>query len=374
MMSISDSTTNILESTVTQLQGNSVSVGCSPELRARYYNLLDERSVHWKEVIEFSEVLGQGGQGVVFLSERRGTDCFKLPIAVKMFSPERYPNDIIFEEEMNYMALMAQKVAEIQHDHLLTVHNWRSIDGIRLMDMELVDGVDLSRLLRQEMFDTLQTRVSASRWRYLNEVVVTVGQEHPRLKPGIAVPIIRDCLGGLGALHRSGIVHGDIKPSNIMLKRTGNAKVVDIGSAFLLNSRPATHSYTMAYAAPEILQGKGASPQSDIASLGYVLIEILSGRKLFGANSELNSLDGRLMLASRLHKILPPDVASSELLLNFCKGLIAPDPGKRFENAEAAELFKNGAADFHKQLIKGDLSCEYEPEIRNLLKELSGYR
>jgi serine/threonine-protein kinase len=240
--------------------------------------------------------------------------------------------------------------------------------------MELVDGIDLSRLLRQEMFDMLQSRVSDARWKYLNEVVVTVGMEYPRLKPGIAVPIIRDCLGGLGALHRSGIVHGDIKPSNIMLKRIGNAKVVDIGSAFLLNSRPLTRPFTAAYAAPEILEGKEATPRSDIASLGYVLIEMLSGRKLFSMNSELNGLDGRLMLASQLHKVLPPDVASSELLLNFCKSLIAPDPDKRFENGEAADLFKNGAADFHKQLIKGDLSCEYEPEIRTWLNEISDYR
>ena len=54
----------------------------------------------------------------------------------------------------------------------------------------------------------------------------------PRVKPGIAIAIVRDCLAALAALHREGIVHGDLKPSNIMLKRTGNAKIVDIGSAF----------------------------------------------------------------------------------------------------------------------------------------------
>lgn len=372
-MPVSDATTDIHESTITQVPGGA-SCGCSPELRARYYSLLDEKIVHWNEVLEFGEVLGQGGQGVVFASERRGTDGFKLPIAVKLFSPERHPNDIIFEEEMNYMALVTQKVAEIQHDHLLSVHNWRSIDRIRIMDMELVDGIDLSRLLRQEMFNTLQKKVTESRWKYLNEVVVTVGQEHPRLKPGIAVPIIRDCLSGLGALHRAGIVHGDIKPSNIMLKRTGSAKVIDIGSAFLIDKRTVVRPCTKVYAAPEVLQGKEATPRSDIASLGYVLIEMLSGKKLFGANSALKGLDGRLILASQLPRILPRDVASSELLLQFCKSLIAPDPDKRFENAEAADLFKNGAADFHKQLVKGDLSCEYEPEIRTWLDELSDYR
>lgn len=369
-----ESTTYIFESTITQPQSGNVSGGCSPELCGRYHELLNQKQVRWHEDIEFIDVLGQGGQGVVFLSERRGTDGFVLPVAVKMFSPERFANDILYEEEMCYMAWMAGKVARIQHDHLLTVHNWRSLNRIRFMEMECVDGFDMSQLLRQEMLDHLQDRVSFARWQHFNEVVVTAGQSHPRLMPGIAVPIIRDCLGALGALHREGIVHGDVKPSNIMLKKTGNAKVVDIGSAFQIESRPIARPYTLAYAAPEVLEGKEITPRSDIASLGYVLIEMLSGRRLFSAGSELSGLDGRLLLASQLHKILPPSVASSELLMNFCKSLIAPDPNKRFENAEAADLFKDGAADFHRQLIKGDLSCEYEPEIRNWLDELEDYK
>ena len=58
------------------------------------------------------------------------------------------------------------------------------------------------------------------------------------MKAGVAVAIVRDCLTALAALHRDGIVHGDIKPSNIMLKRTGIAKIVDIGSAFELRDPP----------------------------------------------------------------------------------------------------------------------------------------
>ncbi|MDR2438026.1 MAG: protein kinase [Planctomycetaceae bacterium] len=368
-----DSTTDIFENSVTHFFPGTGLNESSEVLREEYYNLLDRQKVYWEEDIHFKEMLGQGGQGVVFLSEQRGTDGFVLPIAIKVFSPERFPNDVLYEEEMCNMALITAKVAKIQHDHLLSVYTWRSANRIRFMSMEWVDGFDLSQLLRQEMLDHLQKKVALGRWKYLNNVVVTTGIMHPRLMPGVAIPIIRDCLGALGALHREGIVHGDVKPSNIMLKRTGNAKLVDIGSAFEIRNRPPMRPYTLAYAAPEVLEGKEITPRSDIASLGYVLIEMLSGQRLFGANSDLKGLDGRLLLASQLHKILPPTVASSEMLMDFCKSLIAPDPNKRFENAEAAELFKNGAADFQRQLVKGDLSCEPEPEIRNWLDNLEEY-
>jgi len=369
-----DSTTAIFEKTITHADKTLSQDGCSEELQNNYYELLDQQRVHWHEDIRFKNMLGQGGQGFVFLSDLRGSDGFILPIAIKVFSPERFGSDMLYEDEMYNMAKITAKVASIQHDHLVVVRNWHSTNRIHCMSMEWIEGFDLSQLLRQEMLDYLQKNVSPSRWRYINNVVVTGGTMHPRLMPGIAVPIIRECLAALGALHRAGIVHGDIKPSNIMLKQTGTAKLVDIGSAFEVEKRPPNRPYTLAYAAPEVLEGRQATPQSDIASLGYVLIEMLAGRRLFSANSELNGIEGRLLLANQLHKVLPPMVATSEMLMRLCRSLIAPDPKKRFENAEAADLFKDGAADFQRQLVKGDLACESEPEIRNWLSNLGNYR
>ena len=369
-----DSTTAIFERTITHAETAPSSNGCSEELRANYYELLDQQRVHWHDDVQFKSMLGQGGQGFVFLSDIRCSEGFVLPVAIKVFSPERFASDALYEEEMYNMAKITAKVARIQHDHLLMVRNWHSTHRIHFMTMEWIEGFDISQLLKHEMLDYLQKNVSPSRWRYINNVVVTNGTMHPRMMPGIAIPIIRECLAALGALHRVGVVHGDIKPSNIMLKRTGNAKLIDIGSAFEIENRPPNRPYTLAYAAPEVLEGKEATAQCDIASLGYVLIEMLSGRRLFNANSELNGIEGRWLLDSQLHKILPPMVASSEVLMRFCRSLIAPDPKKRFENAEAADLFKDGAADFLRQLVKGDLACEPEPEIRNWLSDLNDYR
>ncbi|MEX0978324.1 MAG: protein kinase, partial [Pirellulales bacterium] len=199
----------------------------------------------------------------------------------------------------------------------------------------------------------------------------TAGPVQPRLKPGIAISIVRDCLAALAALHREEIVHGDVKPSNIMLKRTGNAKIVDIGSAFELTNAPIQRTCTPAYAAPEVLEGADCSPRSDLASLGYVLIEILAGWPPFAGLTTLRELlEAKRVLAQRLPQILPQEVVCNELLMNFCRGLIAPDPMRRFPSAEAADQLKEGAASFHRQLIKGDLAAEYENEIRLWLDEL----
>ena len=91
------------------------------------------------------------------------------------------------------------------------------------------------------------------------------------------------------------------------------------------------------------------------------------------SNSKPNArelLEAKRSLPQRLYEVLPEDVIRCELLLSFCRGMIAPDPLRRFPSAEAAELLKEGAAAFHRQLIMGDLASEYGNEIRQWLEEL----
>ncbi|MCE5269603.1 MAG: serine/threonine protein kinase [Planctomycetaceae bacterium] len=364
------STTTFLEGSATRTWGGHPAV-CSDKLLNDYREMVAEQRLSWTEHHRLLSLLGSGGQGMVYLTERRGTDSFTLPVALKIFSPERYENERAYDEAMARMAEIAARVAQIQQDNLLDVHNWVDRSRIRMMEMEWVDGYDLSRLLTRTMLERLEKHVCANRWKYINEVIVTAGPMQPRVKPGIAIAIVRDCLAGLAALHREGIVHGDLKPSNIMLKRTGNAKIVDLGSAFDFEKAPPRRTCTPAYAAPEVLDGGESSPRSDLASLGYVLIEMLSGSPPFAGLSNYNDLlEAKRFLAQRLPNLLPREVACNELLMNFCRGLVAPDPMRRFPSAEAADLVKEGAAAFHRQLVKGDLASEYDNEIRVWLAEL----
>ena len=343
----------------------------SEGLVARYRSILEQPQLDWTERHCLTRRIGAGGQGVVFLGERRGADGFRLPVALKVLSPERYEDDSAYEEAMGRMARVASRVAQIQQDNLLDVQNFVARDGIRVMEMEWIDGYDLRRLLTPGILSRARERVGPARWAYLNDVIVTAGTVQPRLKPGIAIAVLRDCLAALSALHREGIVHGDVKPSNIMLKRTGNAKLIDVGAAFLMDDPPAHSTCTPSYAAPEVLQGADGSARSDLASLGYALVEMLSGAPPFAGLSRIDELKrAKWEILDRLPETLPEEVARNDLLMGLITGLIAPDPDKRFPDAQAADLVELGAASFHRQLVKGDLASEYDNEIRVWLEEL----
>jgi serine/threonine-protein kinase len=356
--------------TVTPGGGNRGS-GRVNELLHSYLKMIQQPKLGWTEHLHLRRLLGKGGQGVVYLSERRGADGFTLPVALKFFSPERYPDERGYRESMERMAQVSSRVAVIQHDNLLDVQNFIERRRIRVLEMEWVDGYDLDTLLAPQMLERAQSRVGQKRWDYINNVIATAGPTHIRLKAGMAAAIIRECLAGLAALHREEIVHGDIKPSNIMIKRTGNAKIIDIGSALDLNNMPAEKTCTPQYAAPEVLDREEMTPRSDLASVGYVLVELLAGRPLFAEYRDLATLlEKKRSLPQWLHKVLPPEVRHSELLMTICRRLTAPDPMLRFATAEQADTGSEGLAEFQRTLVRGDLASEYENELRVWLEEL----
>ena len=122
-------------------------------LLAAYHAIAQSPQIHWGSRYRKLRLLGKGGQGVVYLSERQGSDQFCLPVALKLFSPEQYRDSTAYEEDMARVAAMAARVAQIQHDNLLDLHNFISHQRIRIMVMEWVDGFDLRDLLTQNMYE-----------------------------------------------------------------------------------------------------------------------------------------------------------------------------------------------------------------------------
>ncbi len=341
-------------------------------LHARYEEIAWAEELRWDTRYRKQRLLGAGGQGAVYLADRLGSDGFVRPVALKVFSPEPYKNDDSYRDDMARVAQIGASVALIQSDNVVDIHDFVEWHGIRIMEMEWLDGYDLREVLDQHMLDRTRETVSAERWQYVERVILTAGPLQPRLKPGVAIAVLRDCLAGLTALHRAGIVHGDLKPANIMLTRTGSAKIIDIGSAIDLRQASPRRVWSPAYAAPEVLAGEDNTPRSDLASLGYVLVEMLAGRPLFpGLNTSTELILAKSALEQRLPELLPPEVSCNELLLNLCKRLIAADCNHRFPDAQAADVGRKGAADFHRQLVKGDLASEYEHDIRAWLEHLA---
>src|SRR5262249_55165584 len=270
-------------------------------------------------------------QGAVYLADRRGCDGFSRPVALKVFSPEPYADVSAYDEDMTRVAAVAARVARVQHDNLPCVLDFSAVGGVRLMEMEWLDGYDLRRVLSPAMLEETRRRVSPERLRHIDDIIITPGPEQPRLKPGVAIAVLRDCLAGLAALHRDGLVHGDLKPANVLLCRAGNAKLIDIGSAIDPAARPAPLLWAPAYAGPEVLGGGANTPRSDLASLGYVLVELLAGRRPFeGLDSYAALVEAKRGLEGRLAALLPPQVGRDERLLHLCRRLVAADPSRRF--------------------------------------------
>jgi serine/threonine-protein kinase len=348
-----------------------MSGSCAGELFAQYRAIVQSPDLRWTTHYHKVRLLGKGGQGLVYLCERQDTNRFSLPVALKVFSPESYGNAEEYAEDMGRIEGIAARVALLQHDNLLDIHGFIEQDGIRIMEMEWVDGFNLEEVLTQRMLDLTQERVHPEHWEHVRNVIITAGPAQPRLKPGIAIQVLRECLAALAALHREGIVHGDVKPSNIMLKRTGSAKVIDLGSATDADRASASRHLSPAYAAPEVLRGGEKTPQSDLASLGYVLIEMLAGRSPFdGLDTYHKLIEAKADLYGRLSEMLPPEVSGNEVLLHLCRRLVASDPARRFPSALAADLDRKGAVDFHRQLVKGNLASEYENDLRVWLEKL----
>jgi hypothetical protein len=190
-------------------------------------------------------LLGAGGMGEVYRS-----DDLKLgqPVALKFLPPALADN-------AGYLELLHEEVRlgrQIAHPNVCRIYDIGESDGAHFVAMEYVDGEDLGRLLFR------------------------IG----RLSSDKALEIARGVAAGLAAAHGKGILHRDLKPANIMIDGRGEPRITDFGLALAEEeAEGARSSGTPAYMAPEQLEGKPPSVQSDLYSLGLVLYQMFTGRR-----------------------------------------------------------------------------------------------
>ena len=326
--------------------------------------------MNWNARYRLLRKLGSGAQGVVYLALREGVDGYSTRVALKLYSRDQSVSESAHVTEMQRIAHQGQKISEIQHDNIVNIRDFVALGDTRVMVMEWVDGLDLRQLLSLKLYTESRERISTEDWDRLNDLLVRPGEDHCILRPAAAVDILRGCLAGLSSLHHHEIIHSDLKPANIMIKRTGTKKLIDMDSSCdrQVNLQAEVRG-TPYYMAPELIRDKEVRYRSDIASLGYVLIEMLTGQLLF---KDCKTLDQLLEKKLRLPAELPsmakkvPRYENLDLrldLLRLCTKMIAIDPAERFPDAEAADLSHRGAASFHRQLVKHDLSAEYSRDL-----------
>ncbi|MEZ6108699.1 MAG: hypothetical protein R3B96_22115 [Pirellulaceae bacterium] len=134
---------------------------CDPQLMANYAQVLDDRKLSWTSHLRFTKRLGVGGQGVVFLSDRKGADGFSLPVAVKVFSPERFASADEYAAGMARISRVASRIARLQHDNLLMLQNFLEKHQIRVLAMEWIEGFDLRVLTRPKTLNLIEANVAA---------------------------------------------------------------------------------------------------------------------------------------------------------------------------------------------------------------------
>jgi hypothetical protein len=332
------------------------------------------------EFVKSEQAIGKGGQGTVYVIECLNKFVGKR--ALKVFSPELYSSPQAYLDDMLRIRDVVAAAHQNLHDNYIYIDRFEEHDGIFIMVMRLVDGLDLQQLVQRDVVGFLKQslKLNPRRWEKLNDVVYAIRGEHVALAPGFAVNIIGKCLRGIMALQEMRIVHCDIKLSNIMMDRFGSIRLIDFGSAFQQDAPPPYPTWTPQYAPPEVLEGRPWTSQGDFASLGYVLIELLSGRPdlmwpVKSANTvrELDDatrdalIKAKHDLPRRLHQLLPPGALASGSLMELLRRLIHPDPAARFERAEDAIIL---TAKFNDELVCGRLAVTWVQEIAHWITDV----
>jgi serine/threonine-protein kinase len=248
----------------------------------------------YAEVRELGE--GSGGRVVLAVHEVTGT-----PVAVKYLGEElRTDSDFVLEFRGE-----AQLLGDLRSPYVTGLYEYvESPDGAAIV-MELVDGIALRALLRQE----------------------------GATGPEAALAVLKGSLLGLAAAHRAGVVHRDYKPENVLVAADGASKLVDFGIAVRSGATSSGITGTPPYMAPEQWNGGAASPATDVYAATATFFECLTGEKPYTG-------DNFAELALRhVTAPIPAERAPEEVRPLILRGL-AKDPADRPADAAAfvAEL------------------------------------
>jgi serine/threonine-protein kinase len=232
------------------------------------------------------------------------------PVAIKVLGPELARDPQIVEK----FRRAANAAAAVHDPRIVAVYDWGEDNGAVFVAMEYVEGASLA--------DTLSATGRLG----------TV----PTINMGVKVA------EALDAAHRGGLVHGSLKPRDVLLGRDGTVKVADFGTATAGLAALAGPVSTATYDAPEQLQGQAADARSDLYALGIVLYEAITGTAPFTGPDAVAITQRKLN-----ERVIPPSVATPTIPPGFdaiVDRLLERDPARRYADggAVAADLIRLG--------------------------------
>src|SRR3954454_11379308 len=251
------------------------------------------------------ERIGRGGMGEVF---RAFDTSRQRTVAVKRLHGG-LADDGDYQERFRRESRTA---ARLSSPHVIPIHDFGTIDGRLYIDMRLVSGVDLAEEI----------------------------ERHGRLEPRRATEIVRQTADALDAAHEDGLIHRDVKPSNVLITQHRGRDfvyLVDFGivramGADTKSSLTGTGSAigTLAYMAPELFVGREMDRRVDVYALGCLLFEAIAGRPPFVSEGPGLMYDHLNETPPKLSEVAPGSPPALDPVLAQA---MAKDPAQRFATA-----------------------------------------
>lgn len=253
------------------------------------------------------ELLGRGGMARVYRGYDENLDRYA---AVKVIEP----NLVAGEDEEEYRERFlreARAIARLNHPRVVGVFQFAQRDNLYYMAMVYIDGKDLREILKEHV----RNGTTMSHDRVLS--------------------VIRDTAEALDYAHEQGVIHRDVKPSNIMVMSDGRTVLTDFGLAMRAQEGTIGNTFgSVHYIAPEqAVSSSQASPQSDLYSLGVVLYEMLTGRVPFEEASAMSVALRHISDPPPRPSLLNPDITAQ--VEEVIYKALNKDPQRRFQTGVA---------------------------------------
>jgi serine/threonine-protein kinase len=291
------------------------------------------------------ERIGAGGMAEVFLATAHGPDGFTRPVVLKRILPTLAGSPAFVKMFFDEATLSAR----LSHPNIVHVYEFGAVGGVQFLAMERVRGRDLRWMMNQ------------------------LGQRSVISVPAVAVEIARQCCLGLDYAHtlrapddgpHLNIIHRDVTPSNIMITSDGVVKLLDFGVARAADEARRTHTRAgvvkgkVAYLSPEQVLQRELDQRADLFSLGVVLHELLTWRRLFQGENDLATV--KRVVEMSIPRPSSVNHAVSPALDRIVMHALERDPALRY--ASASEL----ADDLERFLVQSRYPARI---MRRLMRE-----